>query len=229
MRELVYRGARSVGEKHGPRLRAQLDDMPGAIVFFVPARPLVLLDDIVLVIVQRKCSRHTGLRMSLHAQSIQVKRRIGFLCKGRIALQCSIPLRRGPIDDVCVRIGAGRKIDFGTGHMKETQGIPRRERSRLVSIDDVIGHGGDASGCSRSGTKGTEGLDGSHREPSIITAYVRCSGEGYRRGRVDGNSIYCDTRAPLEMKTLKVFGLPGPRSSTSCRPLFTLSVIGVTP
>ena len=41
--------------------------------------------------------------------------------------------------------------------------------------------------------------------------------------------MYCEMRAPLEMNTLKMRGLPPPRSSTSCLPLPSCSVTGVTP
>ena len=60
------------------------------------------------------------------------------------------------------------QIDFGSRHVKKTQGIAGGKRPRLFRIDDIVGNGRDSRRGGRNGANGTEGSDDSHREPSII-------------------------------------------------------------
>ena len=75
---------RLVGQEHDAGLRAQLDDVPRAIVFLVAPRALVLLDDVLLVLVHREARRDAGLLVAAHAQPVEVERRLVFLDQRRL-------------------------------------------------------------------------------------------------------------------------------------------------
>ena len=55
--QAIDRVGRLVGQEDDAGLRAQLDDVPRAIVFLVGPRALVLLDDVLLVLVHREARR----------------------------------------------------------------------------------------------------------------------------------------------------------------------------
>ena len=67
--DLIDVGARTVGQKHRPGLRAEREHVARAIVFLVAPRPLVLLDDVAVVLVERETGGHAGLFVRAHAQA----------------------------------------------------------------------------------------------------------------------------------------------------------------
>ena len=77
--------ARPVGEEHDAGLRAQLDDVPGAIVLLVAPRLLVLLDQVALVLVDREAAGDADLDVTVHVQPIEVERRLGLDRERRLA------------------------------------------------------------------------------------------------------------------------------------------------
>ena len=72
-----------IGQEHHARLSAKLDDVTGAIVFLVSSRALVLLDDVVLVLVNRKAPGQPGLLVVTHLEPVEVQRRRFFLNQRR--------------------------------------------------------------------------------------------------------------------------------------------------
>ena len=64
-----------IRQEYGPGLRAQIDDVPGAVVFLVLPRPLVLADDVALVLVDREAPGDARLLVPAHAQLVQVQAR----------------------------------------------------------------------------------------------------------------------------------------------------------
>src|SRR4026208_708720 len=64
----IDRRPRSIRKEHRPRLRPQVEQMPGAVVFLVATRMLVFANDIAVVIVDGKATRQTDLGMTTHAQ-----------------------------------------------------------------------------------------------------------------------------------------------------------------
>ena len=60
------------------RLRTERDHVTRAIVFLVAARPLVLLDDVSVVLVYREAGGNTRLLVRAHAQAVEVHARFIF-------------------------------------------------------------------------------------------------------------------------------------------------------
>ena len=67
---------RPVRQKYGPGLRAKGQHVTGAIVFLVRPRPLVLPDDVAVVLVERRTAAHAHLHVSAHAQLIDIDARL---------------------------------------------------------------------------------------------------------------------------------------------------------
>src|SRR3989338_7804532 len=75
--QLVDLRIRTVRQKDGPGLRPQLDDVPRAVVFLVPPRTLVLLDDATVVLRQRIARRHSRLAVPVSVEMIEIERGLG--------------------------------------------------------------------------------------------------------------------------------------------------------
>jgi hypothetical protein len=157
-------------EEHRSGLRPQLEHVSRPVVFLVGARPLVLPDDVVVVIIQRIARRDARLGMPFRVKPIEVNRGHRFLKERGVPLQLPIVLGGKAVDPVRMRIGAWRQIEFGARHVEKTQRIAGRKRSRLFGVDDVVGNSGHAGSVDRRGEKRTEGTDGRHVEPTIIAS-----------------------------------------------------------
>ncbi len=151
---------RRIRQEHGAGLRPQLGDVARAIVFLVAARLLVLLDEPRVVFVHRVARGQAGLLVLPHPQLVEVERRLGLL-QHRLS-RLREPLGRGPVDDVRIRIGAGRQVDLGARHVQEAQFVAGGQRARFLGVDDVVGDGGDARGERRLGPQRAEGSDLRH-------------------------------------------------------------------
>ena len=93
-------------------VRWKRDQVSGAIIFLVRPCPLVLLDHIAVVLVDRKARCHTGLRDITHAQPIHVQGRRVFHNERCVCLQ---PFEIGDgfgIHGVAVRTRIDRAIDL---------------------------------------------------------------------------------------------------------------------
>ena len=102
----IDRRPRPIRQEHRPRLRPQVEQMTGAVVFLVATRVLVLANDIAVVIVDGKATSQTDLGMTAHAQPIDVESRRLLdkqRCRGFQPLKVLHP--RG-IDIVSVKIGS---------------------------------------------------------------------------------------------------------------------------
>src|SRR5215467_16097667 len=73
---VVDRRGRAVREEDRAGLSADRDHVPRAIVFLVPPRALVLLDDIAIVLVECPARRDAGLLVISHSESIQIDARL---------------------------------------------------------------------------------------------------------------------------------------------------------
>src|SRR5215467_4152657 len=69
---------RAVREEDRAGLGADCYHVPRAIVFLVPPRALVLLDDIAVVLLERPAPRDAGLLVSSHSEPIQIDARLVF-------------------------------------------------------------------------------------------------------------------------------------------------------
>ncbi len=91
----IDRRRRAICEKHRPRLRADRDHVPRPIVFLVPPRPFVLLDDVAVVLVKRPARGDASLLVAPHPQPIQVDARLVFDDERRAAQRGEVPAARG--------------------------------------------------------------------------------------------------------------------------------------
>ena len=155
-------GGRAVGEKHRTGLRAEREHVPRAIVFLVAPRPLVLLDDVAIVLVERKAGGETGLHVCAHPQAIEVHARLVLDHQRAVAAAPSKLSARALIDRVGVRIGAGGQLELRARHAEEAERVAVGERARFVGADDVVGNGGDARGVGWVRTQRTERMERRH-------------------------------------------------------------------
>ena len=177
----------AIGQEHHTRLRPQLDDVPRAIVFLVAARTLVLLDDVLLVLVDRETGGDADLLVRPHAQAVEVHRRRVLDDERRLRAQRRQVLARQLVDICRVRIGPRRQIDLRARDVEKTQGIAGRELPRFFYADDIVGNRGYRRRCRRRRAQGPEGMKGSHQ---LILA---CRSDACRRARAS----LCRRRLPL--------------------------------
>src|SRR4029079_10407447 len=151
-------------------LRAELNDVPGAIVLFVAACPLVFLDNVRLVFVDRKAPRDTGLLVPSHPQTIEIERR-RLVEHQRSALPQGRKIGTGFLVHLWrVGVGSRRYVDFGTGHMQKAERIAVGKVTRFVRRHHVVRDRRDRRSLVRRRPQGAERMDGSH---PIILGYSR--------------------------------------------------------
>src|SRR4030095_12957847 len=112
--------------------------MARAIVLLVRARALVFLDEVARVLVERKASGKSDLRMGSHSQAIEIKGRLVVQKQRRRALQFLEITDGLRVDGSIVRIGPRRKIDFRPGHAKKAQRIASDQGLRLFGRPDLV-------------------------------------------------------------------------------------------
>ena len=130
-----------IRQEDDTRLRAQLDDVPCAVVFLVAAGPLVLADDVRLILVDRKTTGDAGLLVRTHPQPVEIERRRIIYHERRALAQCHKVLTRFRIDPGRVRIRVGRQIDLGARDVQKAQGICGNQLARFFGTDDIVGNG----------------------------------------------------------------------------------------
>ena len=69
LHDAIDGGGGAVNQEHRTGLRAECEQMSGAVVLFVLSRPLVLLDHVAVVLIEREAGGHTGLRTAAHPQA----------------------------------------------------------------------------------------------------------------------------------------------------------------
>jgi hypothetical protein len=142
-------------QEHGAGLGAERNHVPRAIVFLVAPRPLVLPDDVLLVLVDRKAACHPNLLMPSHAQAVKVEAWFRFdvqraLPKPPEIAGCSgVDLRR-------VRVDLRRKLDLRTGDAQEAEWVAIGQRARFIGVDNVVGNGRNMGGVRRTGAQRPE-------------------------------------------------------------------------
>ena len=125
-------GARgSIGQEDGARLRAQRQQVPRAIVFLVGPRPLVLLDEIPVVLVEGVAGRDADLFVRSHPEPVEIDGRLFLDDERRVPLQRLEVSDRGLVDDRRVRIGGRRQIDLGARDMEKAAAARRPPAPRL--------------------------------------------------------------------------------------------------
>ena len=149
-------GGAAIGQKDGPGVRRERQDVPRAIVFLIGSRLLVLLDEVVVVLVNRGASDHADLRVVSHDLPIEVE---SLLIIAKETALFDQPLE-GPgrlrIHGVVMDIGLGRQVDLGPHHMEEAVGIAGSELAGLGRVDDVVGNAGYLGSPVGSGAQGAE-------------------------------------------------------------------------
>jgi hypothetical protein len=163
----VEAGRRLVGEEHDAGLRAQLDHVPGPIVLLVAARPLVLADDVLFVIVDGEAPGDAGLLMAPHPEPVEIQR--GLILdheRRRLAQRIEVPARSG-VHRGRVGIDVRRQIDLRAAYVKKTERIPVGELTRFFGADDIVGNGGNCGGILGRRTQCPERMDESH--PRILS------------------------------------------------------------
>ncbi len=152
----------AMDQKDGTGLRTQREQVSGAVVFFVRPRAFVLLDHVVVVLVERVAGRNASLRHVAHLQAVDVDAG-RFLDDERcLLLQTVEVLDRLSVHRVAVGIGVARAVDLGPRHMEKAQRISVGQRASFVSVDDVVGYGGDARRGGRSRTKRAKRRESRH-------------------------------------------------------------------
>ena len=154
----VDRRRGAIGQEHRTGLRANREHVPRAIVFLVGPRLLVLLDQVAIVLVDRKARGHARLHVLAHVQAVDVEARRVFDDERRAALRRREVPRGLLVDLVGVRIGAGGQIDLRPRDVQEAQRVAGGERARFFGVHDVVGHGRrprqPLSGAGRSAANG---------------------------------------------------------------------------
>ena len=130
--QLVDRRIRPMRQKDRSGLRAQLDDVTGAIVFFVFPCSFVLLDDAVLVLVERITGGHSCLGVAVRVQVVQIHSRAPGLRQTARALSSPdiVRPRRGTRDRHAGRCPAADRFPRAT-RGESSADCRRRERAPL--------------------------------------------------------------------------------------------------
>ena len=171
-----------VGQEHDAGLGAELDHVPRAVVFLVAPRALVLLDDVLLVLVDREASGNAGLLVRTHLQPVEIERRRLLDGQRRRPAQLLEILAPALIDGGRVGIRSRREVDLGPRDVQKTQGIARGELTRFFGVDDVVGNGGNRRRIRGHRPQCPEGVTG---EPSEYLKAVELSAVSYRAGQKD--------------------------------------------
>ncbi len=137
-RDPVDLGRRLIRQEHGPRLRAQLHDVPRPVVFLVLPRLLVLQDDVAIVVVDGKRAREARLHVGAHAQAVEVEARLILDDERSGGSEVLIVASCRFVDDVRVRIGVGRQAELRARHVQEAQRMTFGELARFLGVDDVV-------------------------------------------------------------------------------------------
>src|ERR687891_688447 len=158
-RDRVDLGRGAIGEEHDPGLGAQRDHVARAVVLLVAPGELVLLDQPLLVLVDRVARREPGLLVPAGAEAIEVEARLGIEGQRRRPPQLREAPHRLLVNLVRMDIGAGREIDLGTGDMEEAERVALRLRPGLLGVDDVVRDGRDTGGHLGHRAQRLEGSD----------------------------------------------------------------------
>ena len=144
-----------------PGLRFERPRVFRAIVFLVAARPLVLSNHVVFVVVQGIATGHADLLVAAHPQSVEIERGAILDDERRFLSQALERAASGSIDAIVVGIDA-RQVDLRARNVEKAQRIPVAEQAGFVHRDDVVGNGGDARGAFGRRTKRAKRVDGGH-------------------------------------------------------------------
>ena len=120
----VHARRRLVGQEHDARLRAELDDVPRAVVLLVAARAFVLLDDVGFVLVDREAPRNARLLVPAHPQPIEVERRRCLGDQRRVATQRLEVFTRLCVDPRRIRIRVRGKSISDRVTRRKLRGLP---------------------------------------------------------------------------------------------------------
>jgi hypothetical protein len=153
-------------------LGAERDHVPRAVVLLVGAGPLVLLDDIAVVLVEREAGRDADLFMRSHHEPVEVQRRLRLHQHGSV-LRAREVLSRSLVDLVAVRIGFRRQFDFGARHAQEAERMAVREGLGLARADDVVRNRCDLCRVCGSRPQRTERNESRHRGSNYLTVSAR--------------------------------------------------------
>ncbi len=155
------RGGVAKRQQHGARLGAQFRDVPGAVVFLVLARALVLDDHVAAVLVHRECPGQARLLVVAHAQAIDVQPRRAVLHEdaGPERLE-RLPGTR--VDLIGVGRRGRRQVDLGPRDVEEAVRPPLSQRPGFFGVDDVVGNRGDVGGEFGTGTDCAERANECH-------------------------------------------------------------------
>ena len=119
----------AIGEKDGAGVGAQRVDEPRAVVLLVPARPLVLLDEPGVVVVDVADGDESPLAVRAHLLLVKVEARAGLAHEHAVALEPEEILPRPGVDGVAVGIGAGRQVDFRAVDVQQAARPAGRQRA----------------------------------------------------------------------------------------------------
>jgi hypothetical protein len=164
----VELGAVPVRQKDGSRLRAKRDHVAGPVVFLVAAGPLVLADDLGVVLVERERGRDPGLLVPVDGEPVGVESRRRLAFEHALAGKRFEGLRRLAIDLGRVRIGPLRQVDFGPGDVEKAPGVARRQRARFRGADHVVGDRGHVACAFRDGAESRERSSDCHGPARIL-------------------------------------------------------------
>ena len=141
--ERVDGGIVLVGEERGAGVRVQNLNVARAVVLLVLARLLVLLQHAREVVLRVEGRHDARLGVVAHDLAVGVELRVGIPHERPRGEEGVERLRRLGVGGLRRAVRPVRHVDLGTRHMEETRRVPRRQRTGLGRIDDVVGNCGN--------------------------------------------------------------------------------------
>ncbi len=152
----------AVGEEDRAGVGIGGGDVVGAIVFLVPAGELVLLDQVLLVFLDRGPGHEAGLDVSSHLLLIDIEAGLRFLDEDAPFDQFLEALGGLFVDFAVIVVELGREIDFGLGDVQERVGVFPDHLFRFFGGENVVGGSGHLGDEFEAGAEGAERFDDGH-------------------------------------------------------------------
>ena len=114
--------------------------MPGPVILFVWSRPLVPLDDIPVVLVERKATGEARLLVRAVGDSVKVERRFLLDDEGDLRAQPFQVVGSRLIDGIGIGVSLRGKVDLGSRHMQKAQWIACGQSPRFGRRHDIVGN-----------------------------------------------------------------------------------------
>jgi hypothetical protein len=152
----------AVGEEYRLGVRVGLGDVARPVVLLVPARVLVLLDEVPLVLAHAAQADDAGLDVAPHPLLIDVETGGRVAREDRVADQPVKVLTPPGVDAVVVEGNRRIEIDLRLADVQEGDWVSARQLARLLRGDHVVGEARDVARPLGARPVGPERLDHGH-------------------------------------------------------------------